>query len=137
MRDQFREDWALGNRFVVLYAGNLGRKQGLDMLIEAAHRDVAGHTGSRGCALVDVAAGKDDPGPDAGEFTSGDETQAAVGTGDDGGPTGEGWKVCCGPTHGGHCSEVARALGGTVPNYFTAMVNPLMICPTSGAWAAA
>ena len=37
VRDQFREDWALGNRFVVLYAGNLGRKQGLDMLIEAAH----------------------------------------------------------------------------------------------------
>ncbi len=37
-----RAAWQLGERLVVLYAGNLGRKQGLDMLIDAAEclRDV-------------------------------------------------------------------------------------------------
>ncbi len=32
----YRRDWGLGERFVVLYSGNLGVKQGLDSLISAA-----------------------------------------------------------------------------------------------------
>lgn len=31
-----RREWGLDGRFVVLYAGNLGRKQGLDLLLDAA-----------------------------------------------------------------------------------------------------
>lgn len=33
---EFRRDWALGERFVVLYSGNLGVKQGLDVLLDCA-----------------------------------------------------------------------------------------------------
>src|SRR5262245_6049826 len=33
---EFRERWRLGERFVVLYSGNLGVKQGLDMLLDCA-----------------------------------------------------------------------------------------------------
>lgn len=33
---ELRERWALGERFVVLYSGNLGVKQGLDMLLDCA-----------------------------------------------------------------------------------------------------
>ncbi|HJY78361.1 MAG TPA: WcaI family glycosyltransferase [Burkholderiales bacterium] len=33
---EFRDRWQLGERFVVLYSGNLGVKQGLDMLLDCA-----------------------------------------------------------------------------------------------------
>jgi len=34
----YREEWGLGEKFVVLYSGNLGVKQGLEMMLDAAQR---------------------------------------------------------------------------------------------------
>jgi colanic acid biosynthesis glycosyl transferase WcaI len=34
----YRAEWGLGNRHVALYSGNIGNKQGIEILIEAAHR---------------------------------------------------------------------------------------------------
>lgn len=39
--DSLRQQWRLEDRFVALYSGNIGRKQGLDIVIEAA-RQLAG-----------------------------------------------------------------------------------------------
>ncbi|MFX8605101.1 hypothetical protein ABTM12_19845, partial [Acinetobacter baumannii] len=35
-RDSYRYDWSLQNKFVVLYSGNMGVKQGLGMLLAVA-----------------------------------------------------------------------------------------------------
>jgi colanic acid biosynthesis glycosyl transferase WcaI len=34
----YRAEWGLGNRHVALYSGNIGIKQGIEILVEAAHR---------------------------------------------------------------------------------------------------
>lgn len=34
----YRAEWGLGNRHVALYAGNIGNKQGMEILVEAARR---------------------------------------------------------------------------------------------------
>lgn len=37
----YRSEWGLGNRHVALYAGNIGNKQGIEILVEVARRLVA------------------------------------------------------------------------------------------------
>ncbi|MBB3911075.1 WcaI family glycosyltransferase [Sphingomonas desiccabilis] len=34
----YRAEWSLGNRHVALYSGNIANKQGIEILVEAAHR---------------------------------------------------------------------------------------------------
>nr|WP_317892201.1 WcaI family glycosyltransferase [uncultured Sphingomonas sp.] len=34
----YRSEWGLGNRHVALYSGNIANKQGIEILVEAAHR---------------------------------------------------------------------------------------------------
>lgn len=47
----FREQWLVGDRIVVMYSGSLGRKQGLEVLIDAIA--LIGH----GCSLQVIIAG--------------------------------------------------------------------------------
>ena len=65
--NSYREQYGLGDRTVVLYAGNVGMSQSLDLLVEAARRFrdredvvfVVNGGGSSKDALVESAAGLD------------------------------------------------------------------------------
>src|ERR1700730_4626692 len=63
------------------------RRQVLE--VELADLNVAGHAGGGDVTLAGGAHGKDDVGPDAGQLTCGDLTEATVGAGDDHGAPGE------------------------------------------------
>ena len=71
--------------------------------VELADLDVAGHGGGGFVALGGVAHGQDRLGPDTGELACGDQSQAAVGAGDDHGASGERRQIRGGPiSHDAH-----------------------------------